>query len=141
MAEAIARELLARAARNGSPDILAASAGVSTIEGQPPTPEAIAALKRLGVEHSGVSKGLSAKMIRRADAVLCMTAAHAAEVRRLVEREPEQVRKIHTLDPAADIDDPIGRPQKTYDALAKRFKELIPKRLKEVLGHEDRAGV
>jgi len=141
MAEAIARELLARATRNGSPDILAASAGVSTVEGQPPTPEAVAALGRLGIEHSGVSKSLTAKMIRRADAIFCMTAAHAAEARRLIESEPDQTRKINTLDPAGDIEDPIGRPQKTYDALARRFKELIPKRLKEVLGHEDRAGV
>ncbi len=35
--------------------------------------------------------------------------------------------------PDGDIEDPIGLDQSAYDALARKFLEIIPRRLKEML--------
>ena len=53
----------------------------------------------------------------------------------------DHVSKIQLLDPEGDVDDPIGGGREIYDRLAEQFMELIPRRLKEVFSHEDRAGV
>ena len=37
------------------------------------------------------------------------------------------------LDPGEHVDDPIGMGQQVYDALAKKFMDLIPRRLQETL--------
>jgi protein-tyrosine phosphatase len=140
MAEAVAQRWLDEGMPSGA-RYLAASAGVAAVEGMPPTPEAIDALAEAGITHDGRSKALTAEMISNASCVLCMTEGHAELARALVRGRPEDVAKIATLDPAGDVDDPIGLGQEAYDALVKRFTTLIPERLQEVLTHEDRAGV
>ena len=95
----------------------------------------------LGLEQDGRSKPLTAEMIRNAKAVFAMTSDHVEAARRLVDEAPEQVEKIQRLDPAGDAHDPIGQGQDAYDRLAGHFRELIPRRLREVLLHEDRAGI
>src|SRR5262245_36234383 len=89
MAEAIARNVLEKDP-SIAPDaqVFVASAGVASAAGLPVSAEAIAALRKLGIEHQGTSKPLSAAMVRKADLVLCMSAAHAATVRRLVGDSP-----------------------------------------------------
>jgi protein-tyrosine phosphatase len=140
MAEAIARNALEREpsiAADG--EVFVASAGVAAASGMPVSSEALAALKRLGIQHEGRSKPLTAAMIRNADLVLCMSAGHVATARRLVGDTPAHREKVHVLDPAGDIVDPIGQGQDEYDALALRLARLIPQRLKELLAHENRA--
>jgi protein-tyrosine-phosphatase len=71
-------------------------------------------------------------MIRKASVVLTMTRAHMVSARSLVGGEPDQ-DKVQMLDPAGDLDDPIGMGQAAYDALAGRLARVLPGRLKELL--------
>jgi protein-tyrosine phosphatase len=141
MAEAIAQHWIDQGNLPSERRYLAVSAGVSAAGNVPVSRETIAVLESLGIEHEGRSKPLTAEMIRHAEVVLCMTRGQAATARSLVADEPQHLKKIHMLDPNGEVDDPIGSGQKAYDDLAQRFRQLIPKRLKEILGHEDRTGV
>lgn len=137
MAEAIARAVAVRAGGDApsgeaADEVFVASAGVSAVVGIPITPDAIAALRRLGIEHHGASKPLSAEMIRRADVIFGMTQAHVDAARRLVQT-PSDRDKVLRLDPDADIDDPYGMGGAAYDAVARRLNELVPRRLAEAL--------
>ncbi|MHC4108157.1 MAG: arsenate reductase/protein-tyrosine-phosphatase family protein [Planctomycetota bacterium] len=67
-----------------------------------------------------------------------IAALAAMGIDHMVSDTPEHQAKVELLDPGEHIDDPIGMGQPVYDALAKRFMDLIPRRLKETLGHEDR---
>jgi protein-tyrosine-phosphatase len=142
MAEAIARHWLeSTQGRSEVGDVFAASAGLAAGDRTPATAETIKALRKLGIEHSGASKPLTAAMIRKADLVFVMTASHLESARLLVADDPDAAARIVPLDPSADIEDPIGTGQSAYHELAERLVALVPKRLKETLGHENRAGV
>ncbi len=130
MAEAIARHLIKQGLLGGNADVFVASAGVSAGTGALPTAEAVRALRSLGIEHGGRSKPLTADMVRNADIVLGMTAAHVHTAEALA-GDGDAADKIARLDPEADIEDPIGLDQPAYDALAERLMQLIPRRLKE----------
>lgn len=134
MAEAIARFQLEAgqvAGQNGS--VFTASAGTSASEGAAVSSEAIQSLRRLGIPHEGRSKTLTAAMIRAADLVFGMTANHVKFAHGLVAGEKQHLAKIHPIDPEADVEDPIGLGDVSYDRLAKRFMVLIPKQLSEML--------
>ncbi len=139
MAEAIARYSIDRGLLGEPSDLFVASAGVSAPDGLRPTAETLAALAARGIDHDGVSKTLTAELIRKADVVLCMTKGHVAAAGSLV-GDNDEAKKIMCLDPEADIEDPLGLDQSAYDSLAKRFMQLIPRRLKGVFGDENRAG-
>ncbi len=138
MAEAIARHWIDRGLLGDRPDVFIASAGTSAADGLYPTAETVAALAARGIEHDGVSKPLTADMIRKADVVFCMTSGHVASAQSLLGDDDDD--KITRLDPDADIEDPLGSDQGAYDSLAERFMHLIPLRLKGVLGDEDCVG-
>lgn len=142
MAEAVAQRWLddEGAAELGGP-VLAASAGMAAAGGVPAAMEAVRAMGAIGIAYEGRAKQLTAEMVRAAAVVLCMTADHVEAAGRLVEGEPEHVGKIERLDGEADVHDPIGLGQEAYDEVLRRFGELIPRRLREVLGHEDRARI
>jgi protein-tyrosine-phosphatase len=111
------------------------SAGVATMNGCPPTEETLVALNGIGISHEGQSTVLTANMVRKAALVLCMTPSHVAAVERLIGANDPAARQIHLLDPHGEaIPDPIGMGQPTYDALAKEFVEIIPRRLETLLG-------
>jgi len=135
MAEAIARHLSQRGLLGdiSESEVFFASAGVTAGEGQPATPEAREALRRLGVHHDGRSKRLTPEMVRNADLVLCMTESHAEMARSVVGDDPDAAARISTLDPQGDIEDPIGMGQNAYDRLAEKMSVLIPGRLQELL--------
>ena len=139
MAEAIARYWIDRGLLGDRPDVFIASAGTSAANGLRPTAETVAALAARGIEHDSVSKPLTADMIRKADVVFCMTSGHVAAAQGLL-GDDDDGDKITRLDPDVDIEDPLGSDQGAYDSLAERFMQLIPPRLKGVLGDEDRAG-
>jgi protein-tyrosine-phosphatase len=71
-------------------------------------------------------------MIRKAQVVLGMTRAHVMAARALVAGEQHQ-DKVQLLDPAGDVEDPIGMTQNAYDALADRMTRVIPGRLSQLL--------
>ena len=131
MAEALARHWLENEASDVIGEVFVASAGVSAADGFPPTQESLIALKDRGIHHDGLSKTLTAEMIKNADLVFCMTASHVAATWIITGDDNDD--KIMRLDPAADVEDPIGSDQSAYDALADKFTELIPRRLKENL--------
>lgn len=136
MAEAIARYHLEQGLLGAEPDVFVASAGISAGAGSPISPETIATLKALGIEHDGRSKPLKPEMIRKADVIFCMTEAHARAARELVGINTPDARKVHRLDPAADIEDPIGLGQDAYDSVAQTMMTLIPRRLTQLLKRE-----
>ena len=138
MAEAIARDLIDKGLLGDDPDFFVVSAGVGAANGVPPTPEAVAALKAMGIEYDGRSTPLTPDMVRNADVVLCMTSGHMKTAKSLAPKADEKT--IMRLDPAGDIEDPIGMDQVAYDSLAARIKEILSQRLHELFGNEDRAG-
>lgn len=136
MAEAIARHLLAaetvKELRNPGghatgAKALVLSAGVHAGDGEPATPEARAALKRIGIEMGPHrSRTLTRRMIGEADRVFTMTDAHRRSILAL---DPEAGDKADTIDPDGDIPDPIGGPEEVYAETARRLLEAIRGRL------------
>ena len=129
MAEAIARRHLA--GKETDPPVFVASAGVQAADGTPITPETLESLAKLGIEHEGRSKRLTAQMIRKADLIFCMSAGQQAAARALVADSPADMEKVVLLDPDRDIEDPFGMGQGAYDSLSVRLSKLIPQRLTE----------
>ena len=137
MAEAVAQRWLddQHAAGLTEDRDLATSAGVSAGHDVAVSPETVVALESLGINFDGRSKPLSAEMIRQADLVLAMTRSHLHAAEALLEgdADAEHRAKLHPLDAERDIEDPIGLGQEAYDDLARRFTELVPARLAELL--------
>lgn len=132
MAEGLARALQASGEFGpGGEGLFFASAGLSAFDGDLPSDETAVALARHGAAVDGAAKRLTPDMVRKADLVLGMTRGHVASILRLV--EGAQSGKIRPIDPDADITDPIGRGQPAYDAVAARLRELIPRRVGEML--------
>jgi protein-tyrosine phosphatase len=134
MAEALARRLLAEdrgvaeseLERKG---IIVASAGAYASPGSRATPQAADAVKALGGDLSSHrSRQLTPELIHQADVIFAMGRGHALAAASMA---PSAQRKVLTLDPAGDIDDPIGGNEALYRELAGELKRLIESRLKE----------
>jgi L-threonylcarbamoyladenylate synthase len=134
MAEAIARKLLTE--RLGLDEagldkrgIEIASAGAAATSGARATPQAVEAVKALGADLSRHrSRQLTIELINQADVIYAMGRGHSRAVAALV---PSAGAKVQTLDPANDIEDPIGGDGALYNALAERLASLIAVRLAE----------
>lgn len=152
MAEAIARHLIERGevpgvkpemVRGVEPGLFIASAGVAAGDGIPISQETVDALRKLGIDHDGTSKRLTAEMARRATEILGMTEGHVAEIRRLVAETgtgpgsraatPAVEVRVELVDPAGGIEDPVGLGQAAYDRLARQLMRILPGRLAELL--------
>lgn len=136
MAEAIARSLIDKGLLGDGSGFVVASAGVATGGGSPPTPEALGALAAMGIDHNGTSTTLTGEMVRNADIVFGMTAGHVRAAREAAGKKAAgkaAALRVVRLDPDADIDDPIGMDLSAYDALAKAFLKILPRRLKEFM--------
>ncbi|MDX2017105.1 MAG: Sua5/YciO/YrdC/YwlC family protein [Planctomycetota bacterium] len=137
MAEAIARARL-------GPGFRAESAGVSAFDGDAMTAEAAQALEEMGIAaNSGGgrgagggggrhrSRGLTAEMLREADAIYALTASHRRAA--LAIAGPGHEERIRLLDPAgADIADPIGGPIDLYRRTARQIAQHVDARLAEL---------
>jgi protein-tyrosine-phosphatase len=134
MAEGIAQKLFEQGKFPPSTgSLFFASAGVAAFEGAPTSEETIAVLEEMRAPLPGHAKRLTPDMIRRADLVLGMTAAHVARARAMVAGDAAAEARIHAIDPEGDVDDPIGLGQRAYDDLAAYFSELIPRRVAGML--------
>jgi protein-tyrosine-phosphatase len=123
MAQAICNAEIARRIGRASGSMVALSAGLTASPGRPLTGPSIAALHRIGVPpHDHASREVDAGLVGRAEMIFCMT---EAQRRDLVERFPEAGPKARRLDQEADIDDPSGRSDDAYHALADRLAQLI----------------
>jgi L-threonylcarbamoyladenylate synthase len=129
MAAAIARDLVARMPADGIVTKVR-SAGTFTTAGQPATPEAVEAMRKLGVELGRhASTELTREMIGDADLILTMTREHADAVLTL---DPGAREKVVTLDPSGrPVPDPIGAAQDVYDRAAAHIRDLLSVRLRE----------
>lgn len=134
MAEAITRHVLAEKLSLREPElekkgISVVSAGSFALPGVKATPQAVQAVKEMGVDLSQHrSKPLTVELIHQADVIFAMGRSHAQAVTALV---PSAGQKVATLDPDGDIEDPIGGDVKLYQQLAEQLKNLIRKRLEE----------
>jgi protein arginine phosphatase len=76
------------------------------------------------------SRPLTVELIHQSDAIFTMSRNHAMAVLSLV---PSAGQKVATLDPEADIEDPIGSDVGVYKNLIGQLQSLIEKRVSEVL--------
>jgi protein-tyrosine phosphatase len=133
MAEALARDALARTPGAPGLAVRVASAGAGTTGGAPVSPEAVEALAALGIDTRELARHTSRELTRQAiaeaDVIYVMGAAHARAVASI---DPTARAKVRLLDPSGeDVPDPIGAEQEVYTATARRLRELIAQRLAE----------
>ena len=134
MAESIARTILAKSlgtdeASLESKGYQVASAGVFAMNGTRATPQAVEAVRTIGSDLSKHrSQLLAPELIHQADVVYVMGRSHAQSVDQISALSRGKVR---LLDPAGDIEDPIGSDVGTYRVLAERMEGLIRARLHE----------
>lgn len=131
MAEAIARDLIARTHAESSIQTEADSAGAMTSEGMSASPEVAGALAAIGVESGQhASKPLTRSLIEQADVIFGLTASH---VEAIVSMDASAAGKVMLLDPdGGDVPDPIGGPQALYNETAARMHDMIRRRLDEL---------
>ena len=67
------------------------SAGLGAVEGQPPSPYAVQAVKELGIDISGLrSRMLTAELVQQADYIFGMTHSHLDTVAMLYPQAAEK---------------------------------------------------
>jgi len=134
MAEAIAKHMLAEQRGLNQDELEAAgvtvmSAGVFASPGQPATPEAVEALRPMGIDLSGHrSQPVTPEMVQDADVIYTMTRRHREA---LLALSPGAADKIHPLDPNGDVDDPIGSGPTAYQRCAELIRRRLHQRLQE----------
>jgi L-threonylcarbamoyladenylate synthase len=134
MAESIARTLISKKLQVNEMEldrkgISVISAGTYAMPGMRATPQAVDAIADLGgdlTRHR--SRPLTVDLVHQADVIYTMGRGHAQAVKSLV---PSASDKVETLDPAGDIEDPIGSDLAVYKTLADQLTTLIEKRLDE----------
>lgn len=134
MAEAIGRALVAERGPHAVPTRFL-SAGVDADDGAPATPQAVEALRSMGItlQHHR-ARPLSRELIRQADLVWTMTPAHTQAVLDIL---PSARDRTSTLDPSgAPVPDPIGSPEAVYRRAAERIRELLARRLEDLDRHD-----
>jgi glycine hydroxymethyltransferase len=113
-------EALFRRAVKGRGEFRVFSAGIGAMDGQPPTPHSVRAMRELGVDISGQrSRVLTAELVRSADLILGMTHSHADTVALLYPPAAEKTFLLREFDETLesyekDISDPIGSPYEIY---------------------------
>jgi glycine hydroxymethyltransferase len=96
------------------------SAGLGALDGQPPTPHSVRAMRELGIDISGQrSRMLTADLVRQADYIFGMTHSHVETIALMYPQMAEKaflVREFdETLEPyEKDISDPIGGSYQVY---------------------------
>jgi RpiB/LacA/LacB family sugar-phosphate isomerase len=113
-------EGLFRHAVKGNTHYRVISAGVGAVDGQPPSPHAVRALKELGIDIGRQrSRMLSADLVREADYIFGMTHGHVDAVTLLFPQAAEKTFLLREFDETLDvfekdISDPIGGSYEVY---------------------------
>jgi protein-tyrosine phosphatase len=133
MAEGLFRHLVAQ--RLGCrPDeidahgVIVASAGIAAWSGGHASTGAITAMAEAGIDLSAhESQPLTASLIRQADVIWTMTAAHRAAI---LAQFPDAGDRVAVLSPdRIDVVDPIGGPVETYRECARQIRAHLTSRL------------
>ena len=136
MAEALCKAILARRIGCLAEDLvergfLVLSAGVAASDGMPAAANAINVVGGRGgslVEHS--SRQVTAQLVRYADQILAMTWDHLDA---LLDQIPEASGRVRLLDPAgADIADPVGQDEQTYQETAQMIERHLETLVREL---------
>ncbi len=111
--------------------VLVMSAGLAAGTGMPASPEAVDVMRRRGLNLAHhESRPVSEVLVRFADQILTMTAAHRSS---LVAQWPEAATKNHLLDPSGgDISDPIGGTVEAYGRCAEQIAAHLPSWLEQL---------
>jgi len=129
MAEALARDLIARAEPDGITTRVQ-SAGVGAVEGAPPAAHAVDVMRERGIDlASHTARVLTPAMIDEAEFVYTMTASHAQQV---MTAAPNSVHKVFVLDEREGVPDPVGQDIGVYRRTAERLERLVARRLEEI---------
>ena len=72
-------------------------------------------------------------MVREADLVLVMTSGHLESISRHFDLAQDELDKVRLVDPAGDVNDPIGMGSDVYRQTADVLERAIPGRLRELL--------
>jgi glycine hydroxymethyltransferase len=134
-------EALFRHAIKGRGEFRAVSAGIGALDGQPPTPHSVRAMRELGVDISGQrSRMLTTELVRSADIILGMTHGHVDTVALLYPMAAEKTFLLRefdeTLEPfEKDISDPIGSPFDIYVECRDQIEQGIASLLKYMEQH------
>jgi len=113
-------EGLFRHAVKGRGEFRVLSAGLGALDGQPPTPHSVQAMKEIGIDIAQQrSHALTAELVRAADLILGMTHSHTDTVALLYPAAAEKTFLLRefdeTLEPyEKDISDPIGGSYRVY---------------------------
>ncbi len=135
-------EGLFRNAVNGRGEFRVLSAGLGAIDGQPPTPHSVQAMRELGIDISNQrSRALTTELVRQADYIFGMTHAHADTIALLYPAAAEKTFLLRefddTLEPfEKDIPDPIGSPYDIYVHCRDQIEQGIASLLKFMEQHE-----
>src|SRR4051812_17195412 len=96
------------------------SAGLGAMEGQPPSPYAVQAVRELGIDISGQrSRMLTPELVEQADYIFGMTHSHIDTVMLLYPHAAEKTFLLREFDETLDIfekdiSDPIGGSYEVY---------------------------
>jgi protein-tyrosine-phosphatase len=129
MAEGLLRHALA-----GQPEPLKSlkviSAGVAARHGEPLSENSVVALKKAGIDISGLcAQPLTQELLDNALVVFGMTESHRAIIRSRAKPVPERLHLFREfLPPPADkeIGDPYGGPLKVYESARDEMVEAVP---------------
>ncbi|MDB4349403.1 low molecular weight protein arginine phosphatase [Omnitrophica bacterium] len=136
MAEGLLKKLLSEKRRE---DIQIFSAGISTIEGFPPTDKTIIVMKKEDVDVSShKTSKLTPDVIRRADLILVMESIHKDEVLNLAPDAEDRTYLLREYTKIKDdprslaVPDPIGRPLEVYERILAIIKKSIEELVKKI---------
>src|SRR5436190_16875559 len=112
------------------------SAGLGAMEGQPPSPYAIQAVRELGIDISGQrSRMLTADLVQEADYIFGMTHSHIDTVMLLYPQAAEKTFLLREFDETLDIfekdiSDPIGGSYEVYLNCRDQIEQGLPSLLR-----------
>jgi RpiB/LacA/LacB family sugar-phosphate isomerase len=135
-------EGLFRRAVQGRGDFRVVSAGLGAVDGQPPTPHSVTAMRELGIDISGQrSRMLTAELVRSADFIFGMTHGHVDTIALLYPPAAEKTFLLREFDETLevyekDISDPIGSPYDVYVYCRDQIEQGIATLLKFMEQHE-----
>lgn len=138
MAEAIFRRLAADRLGCGPDEVdgrgvVVVSAGLAAWGGGPASPAAVEAVAEIGGDLSAhESQPVTESLVRQADVILTMTAAHRDAI---LAQFPDAAGRVAMLDPARrDVIDPIGGPLETYRRCAAQIAGHLAVRIDTLAG-------
>lgn len=135
-------EGLFRQCTNGKNEFRVLSAGLGAVDGQPPTPHSVSAMRELGIDISAQrSRALTAELVRQADYIFGMTHGHVDTISLLYPAAADKTFLLREFDETAppyekDIPDPIGCPYDIYVHCREQIEQGIYSLLKFMEQHE-----